>query len=73
MTKKTNKINNDYKKKCINLYNTLKKITTITIIICILILISIPLIIYFKSKYTIVNNDTTEQELDTTEQTKDIF
>lgn len=73
MTKKTNKINNDHKRKCTNLYNTLKKITTITIIICILILISIPLIIYFKSKYTIVNKDETEQELDTMEQTKDIF
>ena len=73
MTKKTNKINNDHKRKCINLYNTLKKITTITIIICILMLISIPLIIYFKSKYTIVNKDETEQELDTMEQTKDIF
>jgi formate hydrogenlyase subunit 3/multisubunit Na+/H+ antiporter MnhD subunit len=73
MTEKTNKINNEQKKKYINLYNTLKKITTITLIICILMLMSIPLIIYFRSKYTIVNKNETAQESDTIEQAKDIF
>lgn len=54
------------------LRNKLKKLTIITIILCTLILLSSPVIIFLNSKYKIVKTDDTKGELNS-EKIDDIF
>lgn len=66
------------KKNNKNLYKNLKKITIITIIICALILLSSPVLVFLNSKYKIIKNDEKkESSLETndinSEKINDIF
>ena len=60
------------KKNHKTLRNKLKKLTIITIILCTLILLSSPVIIFLNSKYKIVKTDDTKGELNS-EKIDDIF
>ena len=55
-----------------NTYNTLKKMTIITIIICVVIMCLVPLVIFLKSKYTITKKEEVEHTQEIKE-VKDIF
>lgn len=60
------------KKNHKTLRNKLKKITIITIILCTLILLSSPVIIFLNSKYKIVKTDDVKDELNS-KKIDDIF
>ena len=61
------------KKNHKTLRNKLKKLTIITIILCTLILLSSPVIIFLNSKYKIVKTDDTKGGELNSEKIDDIF
>ena len=63
--------NGKHKSNYKSLYERLKKMTVITIIVCVLILLSIPVLLFIKSKYKLVKTETTETKKE--EEVKDIF